>query len=170
MYNKLNLAITKIASKVTIRPELASVAFFGDKTVTTDSYRLIEVSAPGERLEEPVLLNAKHLKSNFKPAVGEHYSLEQIMTRSGAKPVIGTFPKYEEIMNPAVARTDDLKVKINGKLLAELVELASQTNKFSVVELSIPLTQGLPILVSSQGSGKDLIQQKVRGLIMPINK
>ena len=53
LYNKNNLNVSKIVSKNDIKPVLATVAFFKDKTVATDSYRLIEISTPrGQDIEE----------------------------------------------------------------------------------------------------------------------
>lgn len=170
MYNKLNLDVGKIASKVTFKSELASVAFYGDKTVATDSFRLLEVSSPEEfkletdKLETPILLNAKKLKK-MKVSKDDIYDIERIKTLSESTPIDSNFPKYEELMTPVLAREDDIKVKINGILLKELLEIASKTNKFSQVELSIPQVKGLPILITSEGKS-----QKVRGLIMPMNR
>ena len=113
-------------------------------------------------------MNAKHLAKNLKVSVKDFYNLDQIISRSEAKPVEGNFPQYNEIMAPALAREDDVKIKINGKMLAELVELAAQVNAFNQVELSIPLEKGLPIIVNAVSSEKSGNTQSVRGIIMPM--
>lgn len=78
IYNQNNLNVAKVASKTGINPELRAVAFFKDKTVATDRFRLIEMSTPAEegkdplenyptagvkniltKLEEPLMLEAK---------------------------------------------------------------------------------------------------------------
>ena len=44
LYNKHNLAVAKFAAKESGREEIKSVLFKKDKSVATDSYRLLEVS------------------------------------------------------------------------------------------------------------------------------
>ena len=46
LYNQNNLAIAKIADKNKNRPEISGVLFEKNKTVATDSFRLIEMSTP----------------------------------------------------------------------------------------------------------------------------
>ena len=46
IYNKNNLAVAKIASKNKSRRSIAGVLFTPEKTVATDSFRLIEMSVP----------------------------------------------------------------------------------------------------------------------------
>lgn len=189
MYNKLNLAVGKVASKTSIKPELGSIAFYGNKTVATDSFRLLEVSAPGAALEEPVMLNANHLKGNFKMTPDKErmkfdkeykaamkqngflVELDEIKKKSGAEPIEGTFPKYEDILEPAFKREDDIKFSINGKYLAEMLTIMAGTNKFAQVEFSIPQGQGKAIVLTAKtAKTKDSESQIVRGLIMPMNK
>lgn len=84
LYNKHNLAVAKIAATSNLRKELTCVAFFKDKTVATDAFRLIEVSTPkgGHTIDdyptieginivkniekEPILLRAKTVQA-LKP-------------------------------------------------------------------------------------------------------
>lgn len=172
MYNKLNLAVGKVASKSSIKPELKSIAFFGDRTVATDSFRLLEVSAPGAALDEPVMLDAKYLKGNLKVTPEQDLDVNEIMERSGAKPVVGNFPKYKEIIEPAMKREGDIKFSVNGKYMAEMLAIMATTNKFAQVEFSIPQGPGLPIImVAKTAKTKDNPdQQVVRGLLMPMNR
>lgn len=44
IYNKHNLEVAKVASKSDMKPELACVLFMPDKTVATDTFRLVEMS------------------------------------------------------------------------------------------------------------------------------
>lgn len=172
MYNKLNLAVGKVASKTSIKPELGSIAFYGNKTVATDSFRLLEVSAPGGELNEPILLNAKYLKGNLKISPDKDVDLNEIISRSGAAPVAGNFPKYEEILEPAFKRTDDIEFSVNGKFLAEMLTIMASTNKFAQVKFSIPQKAGLPIVMTAKTptTKNDPEPQIIRGLIMPMNK
>ena len=93
IYNKLNLEVAKIASDSEMRPELASVMFTKDKTVATDSFRLIEISVDKEQAPEsfaklcekrggssmlgmkPFLAPAKLLK-DIKIPSGKNFPLE----------------------------------------------------------------------------------------------
>lgn len=170
MYNKLNLSIDKITSKQSFKPELAAIAFYGDKTVATDSFRLLEVSAPGEKLEKPVLLNAKRLACSLKISKEDSLTIDEIVTRSGMTETQGTFPNYEQIMEPAFNREDDIKIKVNGKYLAEMVKILAGTNPIAEVELSIPLEKYQAITMTAKTSKKVGVGQTVRGLLMPMNK
>ena len=170
MYNKLNLSVGKVAIKSSIRPELGSIAFYGDRTVSTDSFRLLEVSAPGEPLKEPVMLSAKHLKGNLKVSPDQDLDLDEIIKRSGAKPLVASFPEYEKILEPAYKRKDDIKININGKFLAEMLTIMAGTNKFSQVEISIPQSPGHAIVLTAKTPTVKGSQQIVRGLVMPMNR
>lgn len=164
MYNKLNLSIGKIASKERVRPGLSSIAFYGDKTVATDSFRLIEVSAPGEKLAEPVLLNAKTLAKNLKVSAKDSYSLEQIVSRIEVIPTIDNYPDYLKVLEPAFVREGDIKIKVNAKFLSEVLALMADTNKFNMVELSIPVNDRQAICLKTENKS-----QVVRAMVMPIN-
>ncbi len=172
MYNKLNLAVGKVASKTSIKPELGSIAFFGNRTVATDSFRLLEVSAPGAALPEPVLLNAKHLKGNLKITPDREIDIEEIMLRSGAEPIEATYPNFDKIVDEAFARTDDIKISINAKYLSEMLAILATMNSFNSVELSIPLLPGKAIVMTAKTSQKTdgPEPQVARGLVMPHNK
>jgi DNA polymerase III sliding clamp (beta) subunit (PCNA family) len=162
MYNKLNLDVAKFASKSTLKPELASVAFYGNKTVASDSFRLVEVGASGEA-SDAVLINAKDLSKTVKISSKEKIDIEKILSRSDVPPVNGKFPDYESILKPASVREDDVKVTINGKLLGEILVFMAQANKFGQVELSIPLKSGLPVLLTGGNNN-----QPIKALCMPI--
>ncbi len=46
LYNQNNLNVVKIAAKQQTRPEIAGVLFTPHETVATDSFRLVEITAP----------------------------------------------------------------------------------------------------------------------------
>ena len=48
LYNKHNLEVAKIASKTTTREELTGVLFTKDKTVASDTFRLLEITTPAD--------------------------------------------------------------------------------------------------------------------------
>jgi DNA polymerase III sliding clamp (beta) subunit (PCNA family) len=169
MYNKLNLAVGKIASKSSIKPELQAIAFCGNRTIATDSFRLLEISAPGEK-HEPILLNAKQLKSNMKMPTDDYLSVEEIKTQSATVPIESRFPDVDEIIEPAFKREDDLVIKVNGKLLAELATLLAGMNKFGQVTLRIPQKPYSPIAMYAETKEKTEGKQIGRALLMPMNK
>lgn len=48
-FNRFNLQIASIASKDRSRPTMTGVAFWPDRTVATDGYRLVEISTPDQQ-------------------------------------------------------------------------------------------------------------------------
>jgi len=81
LYNEHNLAVAKIASKSEVREELAGVYFTANKTVATDSVRLLEVTVPANvkpedypavegatamRGVQPFIVSAKMLRERVK--------------------------------------------------------------------------------------------------------
>lgn len=170
MYNKLNLAITKIASKSSIKPVLASVAFYGNRTVATDSFKLVEMSAPGEA-HEPVMISAKHLKDTLKMGAKDELSLEEIKTRTAA--VEGTnmfdtgYPDVDQVLDNAFKREDDIKIHLNGKYMAEVADILSKLSKFQKVTMSVSPhpSRAITFVAEDHKTG-----QKARALLMPMNK
>lgn len=59
LYNEHNLSVAKIASKELTREELSGVYFTKDKSVATDSFRLLEVSVSKEQTAESFAKLAK---------------------------------------------------------------------------------------------------------------
>lgn len=163
MYNKHNLEVYKFASTSPIKPELGCVAFFGNKTVATDSFRLVEVSADGEAYD-PILIQGeyvKRLKLGPKDLVGIDSFPDGRVTAE--------FPDYESIIAKEEGR-DEVVVKVNGKLLGEVLLQLAKLNKFGTVNLSIGNDGGYrPIIIKTE-SNKDVTEskQKGRGLVMPI--
>ena len=166
MYNKNNIDILKVCSKG-IKPELRCVAFYGNRTVATDSFRLVEMSADGEA-HEPVMYSADLLKT-VKLKKGETIDQEGIEAR-GLKPVAATYPEVDYVIKEQT-QGDFVEVKLNGRYLAEVATLLSKLNVFEKVTLKVPVDGGVArpgraIIVEAQG--KD--DQRTRGIIMPINK
>jgi len=83
LYNKHNLAVAKLASKVSgVRPVLEGVFFTKDKTVATDSYRLLEISTPAQLVnsipaDQPLKLDDCPALKGFKPFIVNASYLEK---------------------------------------------------------------------------------------------
>lgn len=162
MYNKNNLAVAKVASKSSIRPSLACVAFYGDKTVATDSFRLIEMSADGEGLETPELYHADVVKG-IKLKKGE--TIDSIPGEQGANG--DTFPLYEHVIADAEKHAYR-DIMVNAEYLAEICTILKDVHPFKKIKLSIPVagTQ-YPVIITAQGARET--DQKARALLMPFN-
>ena len=98
LYNKHNLSVIRISSKNEARPELAGVFFTKEKTVATDSIRLLEVSTPTDVKAQdfsqvggvsamlgvkPFIVNAKRLKeikipSNKSLPILQHIAIKHL--------------------------------------------------------------------------------------------
>ena len=67
IYNKNNLIIHQIADQTGNRPEISGIFFKKDKTVATDSYKLIEVKNPDEMLNAdiPIIADGSKLWQGF---------------------------------------------------------------------------------------------------------
>ena len=172
MYTKRNLLPAKTASKASPKPELNCVAFYGNRTIGTDSFRLLEVAADGEA-HEPKMIDASVIKK-LKLKKDDTVSLEDIerLSETPANPQL-IYPEVDQIINRAANRDDDeyVEVKINGRLLGELLQLMAKSNKFEAVTMRVPKTHYEAVYVETPQSTrihKDAIA--MRGLCMPMNK
>lgn len=158
MYNKHNLAIHKVASKSTIRPEMATVAFYGNRTVATDSFRLIEISASGVA-HDPILIGKDHvarLKLKGKETVGETSFPDGV--------VDGNYPDIDALYEKHKDRTST-SIIINGAYLAEVLSIVSKLDKFSRVTLSFGEGICDPIIITAESKDGT---QTAKALLMPI--
>jgi len=114
LYNKLNLAVAKIASTNDSRPELASVLFTKDKTAATDSFRLIEITVDNSvRVEDYPKIEGKDVIKEITPFLVSAKALKEI------KPVKS---KTMPILNyVAITFADDKQVEFSATNL-ETVE------------------------------------------------
>lgn len=86
LYNEHNLKVAKIASRGGIKPVLECVLFTKDKSVATDSFRLLEVSVP------------KNAKAGEFPKVQGHSVMQ------GVKPFLARAREVEKIKIPKKAK------------------------------------------------------------------
>lgn len=167
MYNKENLMAKAIAGKNDIKPELGCVAFYGNRTIATDSFRSIEIEAFGEA-HEPVLYQAKML-GVVKPT--KYQQLNH--TEFGLVPVEGKFPEIDVIADPAFKKKEEggyRTVGVNAELMGELLTTMAKAGS-KLVELSISLKDGEPILITTLKNKKyqSTKQQFIKALQMPLN-
>ena len=106
LYNNNNLNITKIASKNENRPELTGVFFKSDKTVATDTFRLIEMSTPSNVKPEdyPKLPSGKTAMRGCKPFIVSAKELSKIKIPNNK-----TLPIVNHL---AIGHVDDQRVEL----------------------------------------------------------
>lgn len=170
MYNKNNIAVAKVASKGAIKRELNCVAFYGNRTVATDSFRLIEMSAVGDVLSVPVLVPVETLKS-IKLKKGETIETEKLPEALNTNQY--TYPDVDQVLKSHFDRVDDPEsyssIKLNAELLEQVLAVLKHVNTFKAVTLSVPTTPGRPVLIQAETQQKGK-EQKARALVMPHNK
>jgi hypothetical protein len=162
MITKENLLVAKIVSKSPIKEELKCIAFYGDRTVATDSFRLMEVPvSAGEKLAEPILMLADTVKIP-KGFVG-------IEEPNGFK-IDKTYPDIDVIMNNDTD-IEYVELSINGAIFGELLTQMGKLNKFKEVKVRVPLTKYKAIRLEAKCDHLPKNdERKARGLIMPMNK
>lgn len=171
MYTKLNQLAAKFASRYGLKEELRSVAFFGNRTIATDSFRLLEVSAKPDKdgnlpdAHEPKLIIADAIKK-LKLKKSDELTLTDIEKQTGvpANPHI-TYPDVDIIINNAAKNDECTELTVNGRLLGELLIAMSKGNAVEAVTLRVPHGPARPIYAYTK-----LGEQKMRGLCMPMNK
>ena len=168
MYNKNNIAIAKIASKSSIKLELACVAMYGNRTVATDGFKLVEMSATGEA-HPLVLFNAEHLKSTVKLKKGETITEKDVPLKE-----IGgeNFPDVDIILRQ-FKQVDDpesyTSINLSAEYLEQVLSVVKNLNAFKQVTLSVPTGPRRPILITAECKNKG-IEQTARALVMPHNR
>ena len=162
MYTKDHLLTAKIASKSVIKPELACIAYYGDKVIATDSFRMLEVPVEGGvALKEPDL----RLASSAKMPAG----FLKVEDPLGMKPVnAGKYPDMDlvkKIHNEGKIVT----INVNGKLFGELLTQMAKLNRYGKVTLRVPMAEYKAIMLEAPMGdiNRDI---KATGLMMPLNK
>jgi len=160
MYTKDHLLVAKIASKSLIKPELACIAYYGDRVIATDSFRMMEVPVvDGVALKEPEL----RLASSAKMPAG----VLKVEEPLGVKPTnAGEYPSMEYVMKTH-NQGEFVTLKVNGKLFGELLTQMAKLNKYGTVILRVPVMAGRAIMLEApMGDIKSDI--KATGLMMPM--
>ena len=162
MITKENLLVAKIAAKKSIKPELGCIAFYGDRTVATDSFRLMEVPVTdGVALDEPILMLADTVKIP-KGYVG-------IDEPNGYR-VAANYPDVDVVMNRD-EETEYVELSVNGVMFGELLQQMGKLNKFAQVRLKIPVEKLKAIRLEADCAHLPKSDtRKARGLMMPMNR
>ena len=198
LYNENNLAVARIASKGNgLKPVLESVMFTKDKTIATDSYRLVEISTPkNAKVSEfpkvdgvsamqgcsPFLVNAKMLKEKVKipkktslPILG-HVAVKHI--HDNRIEFYTTDGSNADIQN--VARINDTfpdyeKIFPTEKPLAE-VEVNGELLA-GLLEIMSKLDRAQRVKIKVYGAGKPMVLeagdeavQVARGMLMCLSR
>ena len=128
MYNQNHL---RIPAKFT-NARLPNVAFYGDKVVATDSFRLIEMKAGGKP-HEPVQYPAqlvKNIKIN-KNATINHEEMGIVPDEESH------FPDYQELQKK-FDKEECIEFAVDGKMLGELATALSKLSKKQTIYIKVP--------------------------------
>lgn len=147
--------------------ELACVAFYGDRTVATDAFRMIEMSATGKKLKTPVLYNAEALKG-VKVIKGVDIDLKDIKVKP-ANVHGDKYPNIDMILKNADEQ-EYIEHNINAEYLEEILNVLKRVDgTFKKVTLKIPKEKYKPIIITAENTKKGS-EQKARALLMPMNR
>lgn len=164
MYTKENITIKNLAGKFM---SISNIAFFGNRTIATDSFRLIEVEALGEA-HDPVLYPA-HLMPTLNSMPKGSFNHEDL----GLKEFDGQpFPEVDTVINKQFGEKADMETTVvNAKLLGETL-IAMSRSGAEYIEISVSSGDGQAVLAETFFGDRPHMkkQKKVRALVMPINR
>lgn len=161
-YNQFNLNVIKAAPTKSVKHALNTVAFYGNRTIATNSFSLVEVSADGTA-HDPILIPVSLLKAVKLPKGMTYQHVDQI----GIKPMEGeNYPDVDQVTKSEYAREGDRSITVNSVYLREILNALQGMNKFECVTLSIPEVEGRGMVIRTES--KD--GQTGKAILMPINK
>lgn len=170
MYNKNNFAVGKVASKSTIKPELGCIAFYGDRTVATDSFRLIEMSATGKKLETPILYEADVIKKGVKLKKGETISMMKDIPVKASPWHGDNYPQIDVVLK-TLDRAEYVEHVIQAEYLEEILNVLKHVDtRYGRVTLKVPVEQGKAIVITAVNTTTGEERQTARALLMPCVK
>lgn len=142
MFNQHNLDIAKITPKEQSRPEINSVFFKPDKTVATDSFRLIEMAVPKTTEEDINNYPAKSMRG-FKPFLIDAHTLKSVKIKPNKNlPVL----QYA-----TVKHVDNNKVELNIPAAGDGAAGVTEVKAFRRVDGQFPdyeqiMPKGAPVI------------------------
>lgn len=178
LYNKHNLAVAKIAAKDGHRDEIKGVFFTKDKTVATDSFRLLEIDIPKNdnppewaeksmRGIKPFIVGAEMLKDKIKLGNEDlvaikhvHDNRVEFLVGEDILPIMridGKYPDYESIF-PRMGCL--ASIKINAKYLAETLEILGKLGG-TTSEVTMKVFNNKMVVIEA-----GTLNQKGRGVVM----
>lgn len=152
-YNKHNLAVKSFASKSLVKPELNAVLFRKDRTVATDSFRLIEVTTPGT--EYPEFDDTKNTKAPRGDVLIPTHTLADVKMPAKVK----TLPGCDQV-TLEVSSKNDKSVDIVGR---NIVDAKTTRNTIQVVDGVFPEYED--ILTSAEKKARVEVKVNVRYLL-----
>lgn len=154
-----------------MKEELCCVAFYGNRTIATDSFRLLEVEAKRDQegnlpaAHEPKLLHADVVKK-LKLKKADAVSLTDLEQQADVPANLHLpYPDVDAIIHRAEKEEEYTEVRINGRLLGELLIAMSKGNAYGQVTLRVPTTPYKPVYAFTVHG-----EQKMRGMCMPMNR
>jgi len=162
MYTKDHLLTAKIASKTSVKLELTCIAYYGDKVIATDSYRMLEIPVEdGVALDKPDLRIASSAKMP--------HGFITVDEPLGVKlPNAGEYPDINSVMK-TMREGEFTTISVNGKLFGELLMQMAKVNESGKVTLRVPVAPEKAIILEAP-IGKVTSDIKATGLMMPLNK
>jgi len=166
-YNKNNFAVAKVASRSGIKAELACVAFYGDRTVATDSFSLIEMSATGKKREVPILYYADELKK-IKMLKDTTFTDDTIPMKESVDG--DRFPKVDVALDN-FERGEFTEVVIHAEYLERIMSVLKRVDcTHGNVTLRVPKEPNRAIIMTATNKKNSTITQKARAFLMPVFK
>lgn len=157
MLNKLNIEVAKFASDSEFRPAITGLLITGEKTVATDSFRLVEITRPVKGEHEPLIVNAKELLKKVKiPKGGDIVELHEL---SSVSKIYEKFPDYEKVIPTGEPKAE---FSVNGLFLAEIAKLLGKVNGIAKINIKV-YGPGDPIVIEAKND-----EQSARALLMPL--
>jgi len=158
MYEQKHINLHRFAGD---KEPVCNVAFYGDKVVATDSFRLVEMLASGEP-HEPRLYDAKMVKAVRVPnktVIGDK--------DFGLVEKEGSFPKYQDFVDNW-NKEEYFEFAVNGDYLAEILSQLGKLAKYKRVFIKVPKKYadtpasktGLPIILTAPDT---------KAYLMPMN-
>ena len=193
LWNKHNLAVAKIASKSGIREEIRSVLFTSDKSVATDSVRLLEVSVATTGTAEefpqvdgmsamrgcsPFMVSAKQV-AELKPKGAKHLPITEFVALKHIDD-----KRVEFLMTDLESSQVKQARRVDGKF-PDYEQIFPKEDAVAEVVLNgemfselVKVMSGLheQVKVKFYGKEKPIVlecgtdAQKARGMIMPIRE
>jgi len=168
MYNKNNLAVAKLATRNRIKPELACVAFCGNRTMATDTFRMIEVSAAGPKLNKPVLYFADDVKT-VKLKKGDMVPTE-LLPIKGSEIDGETYPDLDRAKKSLEA-LEYAEIMVNAAYLEEILSVMKNIDpKFAKVTIKVPMNISYKPMVIEAVNLDPKAPQSATALLMPLNR
>ena len=138
LFNSINLSVAKMASASNIREELASVIFMKDRTVATDSFRLLEITTPKNlNVEDFPKVDGASAMRGFQPFMVSAKALKEIKIPKKAK-----MPVMESV---AIKHVDNNRVEFlttNGES-ADIKNIKRTNGQFPDYEKIFPTEKPL---------------------------